>query len=280
MTSFGGLWTQKKLEIIRAYLDAYTTVLKDQPFQLIYVDAFAGEGYWRPGSSYASEDYEDFTTLLHGSTAIALNVRDRPFDRFVFIENDKTRSDALKSLALQHSKRCIKVIPEDANVALPRFCDGMDRLDRAVVFLDPFATQVSWDTVAAIALTQKIDCWILFPLSAIARMMPTGSSPPLSLTSQPDRVFGGREHWQGVYREPAQLSFFKEKPGLERASGSAQIADRYQARLESEFAGLASTSRTLRNSKNSPMFELYFAAGSVKGAGIAVRIAKHILERL
>ena len=280
MTSFGGQWTQEKLEIIGAYLDAYTTALKEWPFQLIYVDAFAGEGYWRPGSSYLSEVYEDFTELLHGSTKIALNVRDRLFDRFVFIENDETRSHALENLARQHSERNIQVIRDDANSALPRFCDGMDSLDRAVVFLDPFATQVSWGTVAAIARTNKIDCWILFPLSAIARMMPRGSSPPPSLASQLDRIFGGREHWKGVYREPPQLSLFPEKPSLERAPGSEQIADCYWKRLEAVFEKVAPTSRTLRNSKNSPMFELFFAAGNARGADMAVRIAGHILERL
>lgn len=280
MASFGGPWTQEKLAIIGAYLDAYTTALKDQPFQLIYVDAFAGEGYWRPGSAYASEDYRDFMELLDGSPAIALAVRDRPFDRFVFIEEDDTRSQALGDLKRQHSERCIKVVPKDANVALPRFCESMDRFDRAVVFLDPFATQVSWDTVSAVARTQKIDCWILFPLGAIARMMPRGSSPPTSLKAQLDRIFGGREQWEGVYQEPAQLSLFPTKPSLERASGSEQIAACYRDQLETVFEKVAPTSRTLRNSKNSPMFELFFAAGNASGAEIAVRIAGHILNRL
>ena len=46
MTSprFGGPWTEQKLGILRAYLDAYTTALKNQPFTLIYVDGFAGAG--------------------------------------------------------------------------------------------------------------------------------------------------------------------------------------------------------------------------------------------
>jgi len=42
---FGGDWTQEKLARIRSYLGAYTTVLKKQPFKLIYIDAFAGTGY-------------------------------------------------------------------------------------------------------------------------------------------------------------------------------------------------------------------------------------------
>ena len=155
MTSFGGPWTQEKLAIIGAYLNAYTTALKNQPFQLIYVDAFAGEGYWQPDSAYTSEDYKDFTELLDGSPAIALGVRARPFDRFVFIENDDKRSQALDDLKALHSKRNIKVIPQDANRALLAFCKNMDPLDRAVVFLDPFATQVSWDTVSSVAHTKK-----------------------------------------------------------------------------------------------------------------------------
>ena len=280
MASFGGPWTQEKLAIIGAYLDAYTTALKDQPFQLIYVDAFAGEGYWRPGSAYASEDYEEFTELLEGSPAIALAVQDRPFDRFVFIENDDKRSQALNHLKRHHSERGINVIPKDANVALPTFCKSMDRFDRAVVFLDPFATQVSWSTVSAVARTGKIDCWILFPLSAIARIMPRGSIPPAAWASRLDQIFGGPEHWKLVYQEPTQLSFFKERARLERTAGSGQIAECYRKRLESVFERVAPTSRTLRNSKNSPMFELFFATGSTSGADIAVRIARHILERL
>ena len=41
---FGGPWTEEKLAILKKYLDTYTTVLKNQPFRLIYIDAFAGTG--------------------------------------------------------------------------------------------------------------------------------------------------------------------------------------------------------------------------------------------
>ena len=37
---FGGPWTQEKLKILERYLDAYTTALKNQPFKLVYIDAF------------------------------------------------------------------------------------------------------------------------------------------------------------------------------------------------------------------------------------------------
>ena len=73
MTSYGGEWTLKKLEIIYQYLDRYTTALKNQPFQLIYVDAFAGDGTWRASLGYTREVYGEFTQILKGSAARALD---------------------------------------------------------------------------------------------------------------------------------------------------------------------------------------------------------------
>ena len=201
MTSYGGEWTLKKLEIIYQYLDRYTTALKNQPFQLIYVDAFAGDGTWRASLGYTREVYGEFTQILKGSAARALDVTDKSFDRLVFVEKNQERSANLRDLAAKHPHRKIDVFTEDANAKLPEFCRSMRSFDRAVVFLDPFATEVSWATVEAIADTQKIDCWVLFPLSAIARMMRRADKPPPTLASQLDRTFGGREHWQSVYQE-------------------------------------------------------------------------------
>jgi three-Cys-motif partner protein len=42
--SFGGVWTERKLSVVRRYLERYAQALKDQPFQRIYIDAFAGTG--------------------------------------------------------------------------------------------------------------------------------------------------------------------------------------------------------------------------------------------
>lgn len=42
---FGGNWTEQKLECVRKYLRAYTTIMSKQPFHYAYIDAFAGTGY-------------------------------------------------------------------------------------------------------------------------------------------------------------------------------------------------------------------------------------------
>ncbi len=275
---FGGDWTLQKLEILRRYLDVYTTALKNQPFDLVYVDAFAGTGYWKPRSGFAASEYEDYQGLLEGSAALALEVRDKPFDSFVFVEADAERSESLRALRRKHAGRDIQVITEDANTALPAFCEGMGAYDRAVAFLDPFATQCSWHMVEAVARTRKIDCWILFPLSAISRLMPVGSEPPPRFVPILDEVFGGRDYWRQIYAPSPQARLFGDESGQERPQGSAGIAALYRKRLESAFANVAPTSRILRNSNNVPMFELFFAASNERGARPAVRIADYILK--
>lgn len=276
--AFGGSWTRQKLEILERYLDGYTTALKNQGCQLIYVDAFAGEGVWQAKSDYDLEDYGEYREMVYdGSARIALGVKDRPFDRLILIEQDSSRCASLQKLRSEYPKRVITVQNEDANVALASFCRGMRNSERAVVFLDPFATEVRWETVERIAETKKIDCWILFPVSAVTRMLPTDVPPPQGWQNKLDTIFGGREHWQSMYRPSLQPDLWGEQQ-IGRDSGSEAIADRYQERLESVFTKVAPTRRTLRNSKNVTLFELFFGAGNPRGAGIAVDIADHILR--
>ena len=277
-SSFGGPWTEQKLEILRRYLDAYTTALKNQPFQLIYIDAFAGKGTWAHGLEYTSGIYGDFQKLRDGSPRIALGIENKQFDRLVFIEKDSDKANELMALHKDFPGRNIKVIEDDANVALPQLCDGLEGYDRAVVFLDPYATQVSWDTVARLAETKKADCWILFPLMATTRMMPTKREPPKAQAERLDRIFGGREPWRHIYQPSPQLSLIPYEPELQRSPGSDQISDSYRKRLESVFARVVPTAHLLRNSRNSALFDLMFAASNPKGASIAVRIANDIMK--
>ena len=277
-TSFGGSWTLEKLDILQRYLDAYTTALKNRPFRLIYVDAFAGEEAFRLNAELYQDDYDDLRALYEGSARIALGIQDKPFDNLIFSETDQQRFEALARLQQEFPDRDIVVHNEDANVILPQFCENLQPLDRAVVFLDPFATAVDWSTVDAIARTEKIDCWIPFPVKAISQLMPTDHQPRESWAARLDKIFGVREHWAGLYRRSAQLPLFDSDPGYERPGGSGPIADRYRERLESVFNTVAPTRRILKNSRNSPMFELFFGASNPAGARIAVEIADHILK--
>ena len=90
---YGGRWTSEKLDILETYLNAYTTALKNQPFQLMYIDAFAGSGYVE-----LQQDDPEATDFMRGSATIALDIGDKQFDRLIFVEKDRARCDELERL--------------------------------------------------------------------------------------------------------------------------------------------------------------------------------------
>ena len=211
VNAFGGNWTRDKLRILEDYLKAYTTALKNQSFRLWYVDAFASTGYVSLDSgnvaqsrlSILREGRDDETAnILKGSARLAIEVDDRPFDEFIFIEQNFEYAIELSKLKQELNDRSIRVVPDDANKFLPDWCAEKNRQlgtpwrgERAVIFLDPFATEVDWQTIQIISETKSVDLWILFPLSALTRMLPTDREPDEANIAGLYRVFGSQE-WQ------------------------------------------------------------------------------------
>ena len=290
---FGGDWTERKLRILREYLERYTTVMKEQRFTLIYVDAFAGTGYVDTGSPDHRQDApylmaqmdDDTAGILKGSTRLALEVDDRPFDRFVFVEHNQTYAAELRNLQAEFPNQEINVQTADANVFLPEWCESQNRRfgipwrgQRAVIFLDPFATEVDWQTVQSIAETKSVDLWILFPLSALTRILPTERQPDEEWAAVLDRVFGDTEWRDAFYKTQIQPALFGEDRVLSVRNDQQAIVDAYLAKLNTVFEAVADAPRWFLNSRNSPQFALMFAASNPAGAPIAVRIADHLLR--
>ena len=133
---FGGAWTEEKLDRVRKYLSAYTTIFTQNPraatLQTIYVDAFAGTGYRTASSQHASTslpllDDTDAASLQKGSADIALEI-EPPFDHYLFIEQVAARIDALQRLRQQfpHRAQQITIIQDDANTFLRQWCRETD----------------------------------------------------------------------------------------------------------------------------------------------------------
>ena len=271
---WGGDWTKTKLDILGAYLNAYTTALKDQPFKLWYIDAFAGTG------TVDLED-EEGGGVLDGSAKIALAVRNQPFDRLIFIERDRRKAEQLLQLRGLASQDVI-VLRGDANEEVRKLCESTDwRWTRAVAFIDPFATQTDWSTVAALAGTKAIDTWILFPAHAIRRMLPRDALPESispHWAKHLTRVFGD-ESWRGLYSLSPQLSMFDNR-AMVTERGFEGIVRLYRKKLDTVFTHVAPQSLQLVNDQGSPLFEFMFAAGNPRGGEIAVPIASHLLKKL
>ena len=105
--TFGGVWTERKLQCLQKYLEAYRTIFTKNPraryFNTWYVDAFAGTGSrYTPTSLDPTgllSDYvdEDAGRYQEGSAKIALGLPN-PFHRYLFIEKNSKRVDELQSV--------------------------------------------------------------------------------------------------------------------------------------------------------------------------------------
>ena len=275
-TGFGGPWTEEKLDILKKYLDAYTTALKNQPFRLIYIDAFAGTGEVELTS--ADEGKKEF---IEGSARIAVDVDDKPFDEYIFIEKDQDRCIQLNSLKGANQCKNIQIENEDANDFLQSLQKDW-RCYRGVLFLDPFATEVEWVTIEKIASFEALDTWILFPTSAIARMLPRKREPDNispKWVNRLNRIYGD-ESWRDLYSINPQRSLFGDEE-QQRQEGIDRLIETYRSKLDQLFGNrFLNRSRTLKNSKNSALFEFLFCVGNPKGIGPAMGIAEHILKDL
>ena len=156
------------------------------------------------------------------------------------------------------------------------------RRHRGVLFLDPFATEVEWATLERIASLQALDTWILFPTSAIARMLPRRREPDAISSEWVHRlnsIYGG-DSWRDLYSTGHQFSLFGDEQ-QQRQEGVNGLIDIYKTRLSERFGDRFLTrSRTLKNSKNSALFEFLFCVGSPTGLDLAIRIADHLLRKL
>jgi three-Cys-motif partner protein len=277
---FGGDWTREKLQMLENYLSAYTTIMKDQPFRFGYIDAFAGTGYIQEEPEGDEQTLfpvveEEERQFLEGSVRTALEV-EPPFNAYVFVEQDEEAHDELVQIQDEYPEKDITCVNEDANEWLMDRCINRDwDRHRAVVFLDPFGMQVRWETVRAIADTEAIDLWTLFPLGIGAnRLLTNDGNIPEGWRQRLTEVFGTDE-WEDRFYETRQTLFGESQQKVIDFEG---ISEFYVERLEDKFAEVAPNPRQLYNSRGNPMYLLCFAAGNPTGAPVAVKIAKDILE--
>jgi three-Cys-motif partner protein len=288
LQSFGGQWTQTKLAKVGSYLTAYTTALKNMPFRLIYIDAFAGTGYRTMAKSsefglnlFEDQVGDDIRNFHDGSAKIALQIDPR-FDKYYFIEQDSTKCAELEKLKEEFpdKQKDIRIFNDDANTALLDICENWNRRgDRAVLFLDPFGMNVTWNTVEAIAKTESIDMWYLFPLGVgVMRMLTKDGNIPDSCQRKLDGIFGESDWREKFYKTEVVEGLLFSDEVTNKSADAKQIADYFVKRLKTIFAGVAEKPLPLYNAKNNPIYLLCFASGNPRGAKIALKIAGHILK--
>ena len=276
--AFGGAWTKQKLDILREYLAFYTTALKDAPFKLVYIDAFAGTG--RCTIRLRGTD-----ATIEGSAQIALNNKPA-FQELIFIEKKLKHVRELETILGVHPNgQSARIIQGSADDELQHVLSGQRwSATRGVLFLDPYGLQCSWKTVQLVAQTRALDVFFLVSLSGLYRqatnnLLDADESKVNALTR-----FLGTDAWKTELYQPYPGLFGDDSH--HRHADSEALARYMKQRLETAFPKVLEPTilyRTdARGRKGVPLFALFFAVSNPqpKAIGLASRVSRDIMSKL
>lgn len=284
-SQFGGEWTLQKLHIIDEYLKSYSIVLKKQSFKKIYVDGFAGSGITElktkkpTDNGFLKDDFKaEKPTVIEGSAILSLKY---DFDEYYFLELDSKRITSLRDnikRAYPHKIDKVHFINGDSNQTLLDVVSKITKYDRCLMFLDPYALELRWDTLEAISKCGVVDLWYLFPLSLI-RLIEKERDITEANKQKVSSILGTEEWFDKLFVESKQLDFFGETR-FDRVEYS-EVLKYIKERFATIFAYVSPDSKMLKNeAKNSPMFLLCFMMTNTsdKAKKLAGKLVKAIIN--
>jgi len=254
-----GYWSEVKLNIVREYAAAYSTIMNKQPEirRHLYIDGFAGAGV------HLSKETKEF---IPGSPVNALNVVP-PFKEYHFIDLDGGRAESLRRIA--GARKEVFVYEGDCNGVLlekvfPRA--RYEHFNRALSLLDPCGLHLDWGVVEAAGRMRSVEVFLNFPVMDINRNV-LWRDPNRVQESQARRMdeFWGDRSW----RDAAYV----KKPGLfgqiEEREDMGVIAEAFQERLR-DVAGFRFIPypMPMRNTKGLIVYYLFFASPNETGGKI------------
>lgn len=253
-----GSWSEIKLEIVRKYAAAYSTIIAKQPSirKHIYVDAFAGPGV------HISKTTGDFVL---GSPLNALRIGP-PFKEFHFIDADGKRANQLKDLAGNRSD--VFTYEGDCNEILPKKIFPRAQYSnyaRVLCLLDPYNIDLSWEVVKTAGQMKSIEIFLNFMIMD-ANMNVLRHDPERADPRQVARMnrFWGDESWRNAAYDTSGNLF-----GWEEKSSNEQLVQAYRERLLTVAGfGYVPDPLPMRNSKGATIYYLFFASPKATGEKI------------
>ena len=277
-----GPWAREKLDCLQKYLKAYATILHKQEWcrGYFYVDAFAGSGrsdirdYAKSETgeslieldeiSNANAIDQEYRDYVDGSPLVALRT-EPAFTKCLFIEQNHQRANTLAarcSSEFDSARYTIKT--GDANQELLALCRWHWNGYRAVAFVDPYAMQVEWSTVNAIARARAIEIIINLPMqTAVHRLLPREGAISTQNANRLNRFFG-TETWQSEFYS-SERTLFGEV--IRKNAPSSKLLEFYRRNLLNIFR-YVSDARIVRNTRGSPLYYLMHAGHNKTGQTI------------
>lgn len=218
----------------------------------------------------------DLTEYVNGSPRVALEIPD-PFTRYIFIETADDRIAKLQAMRDEHgTARAIEIVKREANEALLELIANktFHAKSRSFVFLDPFAMQLPWSTIEAIARTKTVEVIINFPLGMAIQRLLTRSAEWMPGWEETLDVYFGSTDWRAQAYEVSS-DLFGEKM-RKRPDAAKRLTEWYRRRLAEAF-GFVSTARLVRNTRGAHLYYLIWAGphkAGLRGADYILRMGE------
>ena len=207
------------------------------------------------------------------------------FHQYHFNDLNPVHIAELEAIKGQHPRKEIKIYHQDANAFVPTFCSSLRRKDRAILFLDPYSTQLDWITLEHVTATRKVDLWLLFPISVILRMTPRDGDRIRPEWRETLNRLLGTDKWEDVLYKPVDPPVIDDlfgdddpTPVAERIN-VAELQEWVTARLKELFPYVAEP--VLLKNKGKPLFLFFFAVSNPdpKAWSLADNAVSHIIEK-
>ena len=294
--SWGGPWTEEKLDAFEKYVKAYLTIMKkyaiDNGWDLFYFDAFAGSGSRESDiqdnndvedTLFCDDEIEEITkqTSYKGADerVLGIDIDGFSFNYYYFVDKDEHSLQAL-------SKKLKDLYPNKANYMAFKSGDANEKILElveyakthpkcaALVLLDPFGMQLNWGTIQALKDIKHIDLWILVPSGVVINRLLTRSGKIL-YPERMEKTFGMSidKIQKYFYQEVTEQSLFGDMVRQQKRNNTIhRIAQLYLELLGKEFSYVINQPLVLTNSTNCPLFHFVFASHNQTGVKIASEI--------
>lgn len=262
-----GYWSEIKLDIVRDYAQAYSTILTAQAkpeLDHVYIDGFSGSGV------HLSKLTGEFVL---GSPLNALQIVP-PFREYFLIDLDGDKMEQLRQQIGE--RRDVHLEAGDCNQILVSDVFPKVRFEqyrRGLCLLDPYGLHLNWQVIEAAGKLKTIDLFLNFPIMDMNRNAlwrhPENATPE-GLARM--TAFWGDTSWRdAAYRSQPTL-FGDETVKLE----NDEVAAAFGRRLN-EVAGFKYVAPPLpmRNTKGAIVYYLFFASQNP----VAEKIVKDIFRK-
>jgi three-Cys-motif partner protein len=248
-----GQWSEIKLEILKEYARAYSTILAAQKhprFHHVYIEGFAGAGL------HVTKLTKDFVL---GSPLNALLVQP-PFREYHSVDIAPDKVQMLSQVI--GTRKDVFIYSDDCNQVLlkevfPRV--RYDQYRRGLCVLDPYGLDLNWQVIFTAGRMGSLDVFLNFPVQAINRSVlwrePAGvDETQIARMTAFWGDYSWRDHAYQVTRDLFDNLRAEKEP-------NQVVADAFRNRLM-QVAGFRRVPEPLpmRNSKGSIVYYLFFAS--------------------